>query len=163
MIKLSVKTDNLIKMVERTTDLKKNMDALKLKIVGRPGSVDPMTIRGGFAQAFASKGASIGTTWPALSLDYARWKQKKFPGKPMLVRSGRLVNSLINKTEDTVDPNNTGNRIIYGTKVPYAAIHQMGGGHIPTRKFLQITKTQQSFWRKLIKVYYTELANNEVK
>lgn len=163
MIKLSVKTDNLIKMVERTTDLKKNMAALNFLIVGRPGTRDPMTIRGGFVHSFASKGASIGTSWPALNAKYARWKQKEFPGKPMLVRSGRLVNSLIGKTNDTVDPNNTGNKIVFGTTVPYAGIHQLGGPKIPTRKFLQITKTQQSFWRKLIKVYYTELANGEAK
>lgn len=73
---------------------------------------------------FKSEGAEGGERWKALSPAYGAWKEAKFPGKPILQRSGDLVKSLTSPN----DPN--GVRIeerevlTLGTQVPYAIYHQ---------------------------------------
>ena len=46
------------------------------------------------SRLFASEGKSGGPAWPALSPAYAKQKAKKFPGRKILARTGRLRKSL---------------------------------------------------------------------
>lgn len=43
--------------------------------------------------AFSTEGASLGKAWDPLSPDYARWKAKHYPGKGILVRTGKMQRS----------------------------------------------------------------------
>ena len=47
-------------------------------------------------QVFASRGGVLGKSWPRLSPGYAAQKAKRYPGRPMLVRTGVMERSLRN-------------------------------------------------------------------
>ena len=44
---------------------------------------------------FRTQGKQTGARWPGLSPKYAAWKQKNFPGRPILVATGALRGSLV--------------------------------------------------------------------
>ena len=46
------------------------------------------------ARQFSTEGKATGGKWTALSPAYATWKKKNFPGRPILQRSGALLNAL---------------------------------------------------------------------
>lgn len=70
--------------------------------------------------------------WPALSPAYESWKQRHFPGKPILQMSGDLYRSVTSITPQTIfDPHPRSLRL--GTKNPLSAIHQTGSRNIPAR------------------------------
>lgn len=39
---------------------------------------------------FSSSGSELGTPWQSLSSPYSEWKAKKYPGKGILVRTGKM-------------------------------------------------------------------------
>ncbi len=63
----------------------------------------------------AAEQSPDGTAWPKLNPGYAAAKR----GGSMLRETGRLLSSLSRKVD--------GNRVVVGTNVIYAAIHQFGG------------------------------------
>jgi phage gpG-like protein len=65
-----------------------------------------------------------GRGWVALSPTYAAWKAKHFPGKPIMQRSGDLLDSLTGPSIDIREPGYA----IFGTDVEYAVYHQDGDG-----------------------------------
>jgi len=73
---------------------------------------------------FESEGGEGGAKWPELSAEYAGWKQAHYPGRPILQRTGNLMQSLTSPN----DPNTVrieGRRTLtLGTKIPYAIYHQ---------------------------------------
>jgi phage gpG-like protein len=80
-----------------------------------------------------------GGAWAALSPRYRIWKQAHYPGQPILVREGRLRESVawdghglgpdgIFQAQPTF--------VIAGTNVPYGRYHQAGTTRMPARPFL---------------------------
>ena len=92
--------------------------------------------------AFATKGSGIGHPWPALSRKYAAYKSAKYPGRPLMVRSGKLANSLTNETDrNFLFSNASGRSLTLGTRVKYAKYHQQGvQGRLPARPLVVATK-----------------------
>jgi phage gpG-like protein len=95
--------------------------------------------------AFESKGSSIGERWPPLSPEYAIWKGRHFPGRPLLVRTGRMKRSLTNqKSRDMIFNRSGGRQLILGTRVFYAKYHQYGYRKdsprrvLPARPFIKV-------------------------
>lgn len=87
-------------------------------------------------KAFSSEGASTqGGKWRPLTARYRRWKERAFPGRTILELTGRLRESVVGSTPDTV-AERTATRLVYGTRVPYAHVHQR------TRPFLHLTNRQ---------------------
>lgn len=86
---------------------------------------------------FKLKGAGL---YPELSPDYKKQKNKTHPGAPIMVRSGRLRDSISGRpnSDSIVKIGKTG--MILGTKVPYGVYHQSDAARskIPLRKFLFI-------------------------
>lgn len=72
--------------------------------------------------------------WAPLSPRYALWKSRRFPGRRILERSGRLRRSIVSRVE--------GGALIASTDVPYAAAHQFGAParRLPARPFLGLTE-----------------------
>lgn len=70
--------------------------------------------------------------WAPLSARYTRWKARRFPGRRILERSGRLRRSIVTRVE--------GSALIASTDVPYAAAHQFGTHRLPARPFLVLTE-----------------------
>jgi phage gpG-like protein len=90
-------------------------------------------LRSAVALQFATQGAAYGTPWQPR-------KNDRDPGRPLLVASGRLLESLVNPLSpehvEEVTPHTDGYEIMFGTTVPYAAFLQNGTRFMPARPFL---------------------------
>lgn len=80
---------------------------------------------------WASQGTAVGG-WAPLSPAYAAWKAATFPGAPMMMRTGRLA-------EDLMDLRGPGNDVdadgaTFVTNVDYAKYHVTGTRHMPARQ-----------------------------
>lgn len=73
---------------------------------------------------FVSRGSIFGKVWPDLKPSYAAWKAKKFPGTPILVRSGDLSKGF--------DFLSASNEVRLFNTVDYFKKHQEGDG-VPQR------------------------------
>lgn len=82
---------------------------------------------------YASAGGATGSMWPPLSPAYRVWKNKHFPGRPLLVLHGDLKASVTSPdSPDSVwvaQPK----ALRVGTTVPYAMSHQRGTSRMPAR------------------------------
>mgnify|MGYP000943539208 CR=1 FL=1 len=76
--------------------------------------------------------------WEPLSPTYAAWKAVHYPGKSMLRREDRLIDSLTRETGDSVREFEA-LQMKWGTKVPYAQYHQQGRG-VPQRRVVDLTE-----------------------
>ena len=77
--------------------------------------------------------------WAPLKPAYAAWKEKFYPGRPILTRTGRLGESLnwrgTSLGRDGVwQP--TERDVVFGTAVPYGRYHRDGTKHMVARPFL---------------------------
>ena len=83
------------------------------------------------AANFASNGLPSGKAWAPLSPKYGAWKSSRFPGRPTMVRSGRLFQSLttLSDSVNRID----GDKAQFGTSVEYAKFHQRGPFKMPKR------------------------------
>ena len=70
-------------------------------------------------------------SWPPLSPDYAAWKSLVHPGKPLLVLSGNLKESLTTPSRAVLAE--TDHMLVLGSDDPKAAWHQTGTGRMPAR------------------------------
>jgi phage gpG-like protein len=70
-----------------------------------------------------------GTPWQRLSPDYRAWKDKKYPGQPILRATGRM--------QDTakIVPYQTGFKV---STTPYGAYNQFGTSKMPARPWMGI-------------------------
>jgi phage gpG-like protein len=84
---------------------------------------------------FAAQGAGPQAgSWAPLSVSYARWKEAHFPGKPTLVRTGKLADALADSGAPGARRDITGDSLTFGTVgLPYASFHQTGTGKMPER------------------------------
>lgn len=92
-------------------------------------------------EQFDTEGARSGAKWQPLSAAYARWKQIRFPGAPILVRTGRLKRSLSVSgvgTDDSIREHEP-TSLTLGSRVPYAIYHQRGGRRLPKREPINLT------------------------
>lgn len=155
MTQAEVDISQVMAMLQRVLSRSRDVSGALIKILGENDPQNPMTVIGGINAAFVTKGVSIGRAWESLSLKYARWKAKKFPGKPMLVRTGLMYYSV-------TTPGSTGNvrmvqptKLIWGTLVPYAVYHQSDQPRtrMPYRPFMSITQKQSDLWGLMISDY----------
>lgn len=79
---------------------------------------------------FASRGTIYGGKWPDLNPTYKSWKARKFPGRPMLVRTGKMMDSF------TFTSSKNDMRI--GNTAEYFEKHQKGEG-VPQRIVMALT------------------------
>lgn len=77
-------------------------------------------------------------TWEPLAPDYAAWKAKTYPGKPILQATGEMYDGLTRaKSKYSVRrADRDGGE--WGTDAPYAHYHQEGTGRMPRRKIIEI-------------------------
>ena len=91
-------------------------------------------------KVFKSLGGKSGK-WKPLSKDYATWKAKHYPGKPLMVREGDLKKSLTKKDDNNIySPSYTNKtfKLVLGSQVEYGIYHQTGAGHLPTRRVIDL-------------------------
>ena len=115
---------------------------------------------------FHTEGRSGGTfgRWKRLSPKYKAWKDKNFPGRKILERTGRLKTSLIGGRGEgfVYRPSKLG--LTIGSNVPYAGYHQTGTSRgLPKRKPIDLTEKQKIRWMKLTQEYIQKSAQGYLR
>ena len=102
---------------------------------------------------YETQGRATGTQWAPLSVRYAMWKQKHWPGLPVGVLSGATRESLTFAD----DPNaiwEAGQRTLtVGSRVPHATRLQRGTKRMPARPPLRINDQFVDLMAKLMQEY----------
>jgi len=108
---------------------------------------------------FASQGAEGGSPWAPLALSTAKWRAVRFPGNPILVRTGDLEKSLT----DPHDPNAVcvegRGELTLGSRLPYGLYHQTGTRRMPARPLIQFSEAFRSAVMRHIQTYLARLAS----
>lgn len=91
-----------------------------------------------------------GLRWPQLSEKYAIRKEMQYPGQPILVRTGRLKESMTSEGAEGNINIIAKTSAIFGTTVPYGIYHDKGGDKIPKRNFSDISQRRRDIWIKQI-------------
>lgn len=117
-------------------------------------------------QDYVRKRIETGGTWhgmPAfapLSPQYARYKARRYPGAPILVRSGRLRDALASITPDTIADIQP-DRLTFGASIPYAIYHQLGTYKMPARPPLKLSRTIQTHLLTILRHYLVEVGEQQ--
>lgn len=75
--------------------------------------------------------------WKSLSPKYRAWKEKRYPGKGIMVRKGNLKKALTaNSGDSAYIASKYGNKLIFTwfVTLKYWIYHQKGAGRLPMRK-----------------------------
>lgn len=121
-------------------------------------------LRKTIAQQFASQGRSGNAPWPALNASYLKQKarmvaaRKIIHGRParylqILRLTDRLRLSLVTKDDPEHVETIVDHVLTFGTRVPYAAVHQnpKPGNPLPRRRPIDLTETKrQAYLRALL-------------
>lgn len=136
---------------------------LKIDALARSGKVDLRPTLNVIGKGYRKEVAMIfgkqqpraeGMRWPQLSEKYAEWKQKHFPGAPLLVRTGTLINSM---TQEGVRGNisiigKTG--AVFGTSISYGIYHDSDEprkSKLPRRNFSEPSDRRMAIWIEQIR------------
>lgn len=97
---------------------------------------------------FDSEGGYASGGWAPLSPRYAAWKERHYPGRPILVRTGRLRASLTERPlgVEVIRPHSA----ILGSHVPYGLHHQRGGGRLPRRRPVELPESVRRQWVQIV-------------
>lgn len=97
--------------------------------------------------------ADRGRGWKQLSPSYAAWKEKHYPGQPILVREGEMEASLTDGPAiDVREPSYA----IFGTDDPKAALHQRGEGRLPQRRVIDVDDEGRAEIVRFVQRYLVE-------
>lgn len=102
-------------------------------------------------EQFESEGAhGLGSRWRPLNPEYAAWKQARYPGRKILVRTGGMKGAFLNRQQSTrVTPRS----LVYEPRVDYAAPHQRGEGRVPQRKIVALSVADRRKWDRIFLHY----------
>lgn len=89
------------------------------------------------ADQFSSEGGRV-NPWEELSAGYAKFKAVEYPGKPILQRSGALLNSLTNQNDEHAIYDPQPDALTLGTSLPYPQYHQAGTQKMPQRPPIEL-------------------------
>ena len=90
---------------------------------------------------FATQGGVYSRRWPRLKSSYATQKAKSYPGKPILVASGKMSSSFQFKVSSkTVKIDNTDRKFRW---------HNLGEGNVPQRVMLMLDKKRRDAVAKI--------------
>lgn len=84
--------------------------------------------------------------WPQLSDSYRAWKEKKFPGVGILVRSGTLKSSMTKQGAQGNISLIGKTSAIFGTSIYYGIFHNEGGAKVPKRNFSEPSDRRANIW-----------------
>lgn len=87
---------------------------------------------------FALEGQATGPAWAALSPAYAAWKSRRFPGRPILTRSGQLRAAISAPDAPSSIWRAGPTTLEAGASVPYGIYHQRGTRRMPQRPPLRV-------------------------
>lgn len=114
-------------------------------------------VQDALGRAFDSEGASSGSLWAPLSEAYRLWKARHYPGRGILVRTGRLRASLTGSGGDSIRVV-AGRRGEVGTNVPYAIFHQGGTSRMPARPIIRLSSKDRAAMTLMVHRYLVDHA-----
>lgn len=85
--------------------------------------------------------------WRPLSQPYATIKEKLFPGRPILVRTGALKDSMTNKGAQGNITVIQSHRAVFGSTIFYGAFHDDGTERMPRRNFSEPSERRAAIWK----------------
>lgn len=99
---------------------------------------------------FETEGEAIGALWAPLSLAYSKWKERHFPGQPILTATGHMRESFTSIIDTT--------SLTIGNAAEYFKYHQSRGprtSNLPRRVMLKLTENMKeqvikNFQRQLL-------------
>lgn len=113
------------------------------------------------SEQFKSEGAKGRSgKWRPLTRNYAVYKAKKYPGMPVLQRSGRLYRSLTSNTGDSILIK-TKDEFGIGTTLFYATFHQTGTKNMPAREPISFSDAQRTTLTKEIQKGLLEIIKSD--
>jgi phage gpG-like protein len=99
---------------------------------------------------FTTQGGHASGRWAPLSPRYARWKAKRYPGAPILVRTGAMRRELTRRPfgVEKIGPRS----MTIGTARTYAPPHQTGNPakNLPRRRPFEFTDTARKHLAKIL-------------
>lgn len=108
---------------------------------------------------FKSQGAEGGARWAPLTEEYAEYKEVRWPGKPILERTGDLVRSLTLPNDPNAVRIEERKTLTLGSRIPYALFHQMGTRTpMPAREEIRLTEAWKRTAMQHIQTYLVQMA-----
>ncbi len=105
-------------------------------------------------EQFRGQGIGPSGPWKPLSEAYRKWKEKKYPGQPILVRSGDTRDALTSRTEHSIILP-TATELTFGVSLPYPIFHQRRNNkRLPRRPIFDLTEEHKN---RLVKVVQRRL------
>lgn len=106
---------------------------------------------------FDSQGAYGSGPWKPLSPEYAAWKERHYPGRKIMQRTGALKRDLTERPfgVEVIEPSH----MVLGTNRSYAKYHQRGGstpGRPPQRKLVDLPETERQEWVRILQRHIVE-------
>ena len=107
-------------------------------------------------QQFDTEGSRV-KAWKPLTQKYTEWKQKNYPGRKILVRTGALKNSLTMRTSDSIIKMHS-NSLKIGTRTKYAIYHEKGNRkrNLSIRRLINPKRSDITEWLLIIRNYILE-------
>lgn len=99
-------------------------------------------------EQFASEGSHTSNNWTPLSKNYADWKNKNYPDRPILVLNGNMRSSLTHKGDSNGIRDITENEMTLGSKDKKAVWHHYGTRSLPARKIIDMSSEDKTRWVK---------------
>lgn len=139
-----------VKGVEQVTRMLTNIGADVQDLKGAMTEVGEHAKKYFGGQVFASRGGVLGQPWPRLSPGYASQKAKRYPGRPVLVRSGLMQRSFTSKPSAM--------SVTIGNDAPWFKYHQSSAARkkIPRRVMIGVYNGMQSDVTKIIAAALSE-------
>ncbi|WP_064257785.1 phage virion morphogenesis protein [Rhodococcus sp. HS-D2] len=102
-------------------------------------------------EVFASRGGAIGERWPRLSTKYAAWKARKYPGRPVLVRTGVMQKSFTYKSKPL--------QVTISNKAAHFVYHQSDAPRtlIPYRPMMKVEDGDERY-QQIVRIINSRLA-----
>jgi len=94
--------------------------------------------------------------WAPLNPAYAARKRAQGFGSKILVRTGRLMDSLTQRNHPDAVFMPMPTSMSFGTRVPYSGRHQTGTTSMKRREPIRITEAQARFWVRLVHKFLIE-------
>ena len=92
-----------------------------------------------------------GMRWQKLDDKYAEWKDRHYPGQPILVRTGDLKQSMTKKGASGNITAISKNSAVFGSSIYYGIYHDEGRGRMPKRNFSEPSDRRRLIWLDQIK------------
>lgn len=134
MVRISLEIDGLI-VLDRS--LSRFGEQLKDFRQAWPGVI--VELQSIMREQFRGQGVGQTGRWEPLSERYREWKERNFPGRPILQRTGATMKALTSRTQHSIiDPQPT--ILTFGVALRYPIYHQRGSGRLPRRPIFDLTE-----------------------